>query len=70
MAGVITRQLIIRNSALTQTAVTTVGSGLSAEQDTLLREISPKLSTVDEGVKKRVFLFHIMKQSKIYILLQ
>ena len=48
--------LIMRNSSLTQTSVVSTGSGLSAEQDILLREIAPKLTTVNEGVKKSSIL--------------
>jgi hypothetical protein len=48
--------LIMRNSSLTQTSVVSTGSGLSSEQDTLLREISPKLSTINDGVKKSSIL--------------
>lgn len=48
--------LIMRNSSLTQTSVVSTGSGLSAEQDTLLREIAPKLTIVNDGVKKASLL--------------
>lgn len=44
--------LIMRNASLTQTSVVATGSGLSSEQDTILRSISPKLSVVNSGVKK------------------
>ena len=47
--------LIMRNSSLTQT-INTGGTGLTAEQDNLLKDIAPKLSTINRGVKKASIL--------------
>lgn len=48
--------LIMRNSSLTQTSVVSTGSGLSSEQDLILQGLAPKLTTVNEGVKKASLL--------------
>lgn len=48
--------LIMRNSALTQTISTSGGGGLSVEQDGLLRDIAPSLTTINTGVKKASIL--------------
>lgn len=47
--------LIMRNSSLTQTVVVSSGSGLSSEQDSILRNVA-KESTLTSGVKKMVGL--------------
>ena len=48
--------LIMRNSSLTQTSITSTSSELSTEQDAILRAIAPKLTTINEGVKKASIL--------------